>query len=637
MTKGLALWMLLAALLALGLRSVQLHSRPMHNDEAVNALKFRDLWDSSRYQYDPNEFHGPTLAYSTLLWEKLTFARDFARFTETRLRSLPVLFGVGLVLLLFLVSDALGRNATLAAAFLTALSPIMVYYSRDYIHETLFVFFIFLALAAGWRYSQSGKIAWILLAGAACGFSQATKETFVFNIAAIMGALLLNECVPLPAPAPSPKKNLFCAAHLAAAGLVWMLVAVVLFTSFFSNPSGLRDAARTYLIWFQRAKGASPHVYGWSFYWERLLFFHRAGGPVWSEALILLLAVCGSVAAFARRGLPGGKCALARFLVFYTAILAAIYTVLPYKTPWSALGFWHGAILLAGVGTAALPDWLRGRRQKIAAGIVLLTGMAHLAAQAWQSSVNMDYAANPCNPWVYAQTSPDLLNLVDKVDAVARASPDGRGVLISVIAPGDDYWPLPWYLRAFGHVGYFDRVPGYAKFTPEEIPDAAAFLRKVEAKSDPVSQFLLEAGLTNHLGAAAAARGDTNAFESLLVSNLNQIITGPSLYDSNRFQDVHLRATTEELRRQNPRGQDLTRLNRRLLEDAYPAELGTNNMPVEPYPPISIISAQLEPDVDPDKAGIMTHFYELRPRPGVFLELYVQSNLWNAYLQNRAK
>jgi len=67
MTKGFALWMLLAAVLALGLRSVALDSRPMHNDEANNALKFRDLWDGSGYRYDPDEFHGPTLAYSTLL------------------------------------------------------------------------------------------------------------------------------------------------------------------------------------------------------------------------------------------------------------------------------------------------------------------------------------------------------------------------------------------------------------------------------------------------------------------------------------------------------------------------------------------------------------------------------------------
>ena len=111
MTKGFSLWLLLAALLALGLRTVQLDSRPMHNDEAVNAIKFRNLWDGAGYRYDPVEFHGPTLAYSTLVWEKLTLAGNFARFSEARLRSLTALFGVGLVLLLFLVSDGLGPKA----------------------------------------------------------------------------------------------------------------------------------------------------------------------------------------------------------------------------------------------------------------------------------------------------------------------------------------------------------------------------------------------------------------------------------------------------------------------------------------------------------------------------------------------
>jgi hypothetical protein len=96
-----------------------------------------------------------------------------------------------------------------------------------------------------------------------------------------------------------------------------------------------------------------------------------------------------------------------------------------------------------------------------------------------------------------------------------------------------------------------------------------------------------------------------------------------------------MRFSTEELLRQNPHGQDRIRLNRRLLEDAYPAELGTNNLPVEPYPPVSIISARLEPDVDQEKAGIMPHLYELRPE--VRLELYVQTNLWAAYLQSRPK
>ena len=606
----------------------------MHNDESVNAIKIGQLWEGGGYRYDPNEYHGPTLAYSTLVWEKLTLAKDFARFTEIRLRSIAVLFGVGLVLLLFLVSDGLGRNAALAAALLTAVSPVMVYYSRDYIHETLFVFFIFLALASGWRYCQTGKIAWILLAGAAVGLTQATKETFVFNIAAVMGALLLNECVRRPAPASALEKRLFSPAHLVAAGMVWLAVAALLFSSFFSNPSGLLDAAGTYLVWFQRAKGASPHIHGWSFYWQCLLFFHSPGGPIWSEALILVLAVWAGMEAFARRAVPGASTAFVRFLVFYTVILAAIYTVLPYKTPWSALGFWHGAILLAGFGAAALLAWLPGRRLKITGGIVLLAGAAQLGFQAWQSSVK--YAADPLNPWSYAQTLPNFLELVDKVDAVAQASPDGRGMYISVIAPGSDYWPLPWYLRSYSRVGYFANVPGYSRFSPDDIQDVHAFVQRLlPPKPDPVSKFLLDSGLTNNMDAAHPANGDPNHLQSVLAANLNHIIAGPSIYDSNRFQGIRMRPATDELRRQDPSGQDLIRLNRRLLEDAYPVELGTNNLPVEPYLPVTIVSTKLESNMDQDKAGVMTGMYELRP--GIFFELYVQTNLWSAYLEHRAK
>ena len=190
-------------------------------------------------------------------------------------------------------------------------------------------------------------------------------------------------------------------------------------------------------------------------------------------------------------------------------------------------------------------------------------------------------------------------------------------------------------MRRYGGAGYFENVPGVFVDSPRATSRTWTPLsERCCAKSDPLSGFLIDSGLTNNVDAAHPANGDPAHLESLLVTNLNRIISGPSLYDSNRFQGIHLRLETGELLRQNPRGQDLIRLNRRLLEDAYHAELGTNDPPPDPYPPVTIISARLEPTVDPDKAGIMTGLYELRP--GVFFELYVQSNIWSAYLQHRA-
>lgn len=58
-----------------------------------------------------------------------------------------------------------------------------------------------------------------------------------------------------------------------------------------------------------------------------------------------------------------------------------------------------------------------------------------------------------------------------------------------------------------------------------------------------------------------------------LVTDLNALIQGPSIFDANRFAGVNLDAATRHLATLSPAGADLVRLNRSLLEAAYPAEL----------------------------------------------------------------
>src|ERR1043166_1612991 len=106
---------ILATVLALVLRCPQLGERPMHNDEGVNAIKFRELWEHRSYKYDPTEFHGPSLHYATLAIERLSAAPRFEQFTEARLRIVPVLFGIGLILLVPLLADGIGKIACASA------------------------------------------------------------------------------------------------------------------------------------------------------------------------------------------------------------------------------------------------------------------------------------------------------------------------------------------------------------------------------------------------------------------------------------------------------------------------------------------------------------------------------------------
>lgn len=498
MNRRLGLGLLLAVTAgALALRLPSLDRRPMHNDEGINAYKLNDLWAHGRYAYDPKEFHGPTLYYAALPFVWLSEARDFDHLGETTLRLVTVAFGAGLILLFALLADGLGWPATLCAAVLTALSPAMVFYSRYFIHEMLLVFFTALVLAAGWRHTQTRRLGWALLAGAGLGLMYATKETFVFSVAALLGALALTGAWTglarskvssrgrrrEEANRPGVEGERFLTSPAAAEGRnsgsdstgwrsalpllpppkVWLasvavalVVSLVLFTSCFQNWHGPLDSLRTYSTWLHRAGGASPHIHPWPFYLERLIWYHPARSPVWSEALIVVLAAGGGGAALAGRGLGGASVSLARFLTFYTLILTAGYSAISYKTPWCLLNFLLGMILLAGVGVVVLVRWVRRRRAQVAVGAVLLAAAAQLGWQAYRASYR--FAADRRNPYVYAQTVPNLLELVDRVRGIAQVDPAGYDLVVKVISP-ESFWPLPWYLRPFKRVGWWDRLP----------------------------------------------------------------------------------------------------------------------------------------------------------------------------------
>ena len=108
------------------------------------------------------------------------------------------------------------------------------------------------------------------------------------------------------------------------------------------------------------------------------------------------------------------------------------------------------------------------------------------------------------------------------------------------------------------------------------ITDQLAFTSKLATGTDAVSVFLrgkLDEAVKANLPTYLLSSANAKAALSSLVKQINQLISGPSIYDKARFSQVTLRPETGELLQQNPSGLQLARLNKQLLEDAYPFEL----------------------------------------------------------------
>jgi uncharacterized protein (TIGR03663 family) len=507
----LLLTLILVAAGALAFRTRQLSDRPFHGDEAIHAWKFGELWNTGKFEYDPFEYHGPTLHYFTLPVMWIT-GQNYASANEFYYRIVPAIFGAGLILLLWLLRDDLGYWETLVAAVLTAVSPAMVFYSRYYIQEMLLVFFTFTAIVGLCRYARSGRAAWAILAGASFGLMHATKETWVIQAAAIAGAVLITAAWAWLRDGQPP----ILRRVLRWKVLLMMLLAAVLFASlflsaFFRHPQGILDSIRTYTTYMDRGTGNTDHVHPWDYYLRLLAYFRVGRSPIFSEALILTLAAVGVLAAlFARRRalslapnneeetgtgtvfstqpipatnairVPGvaiptpespaipqadDTAAISHrwrrwfwiFIATYTVLLTAAYSAVPYKTPWCLLGFYHGMILLAAVGAVALIRWMPHWSLKAILILLLAAGIGHLAFQAQRQNFDRKFIASQYNPWIYSHPGLTFFELPRRIEELAAISDDKHQLLVQLFAK--DIWPLPWYLRQFEKVEPWTGVP----------------------------------------------------------------------------------------------------------------------------------------------------------------------------------
>ena len=441
--------------------------------------------------------------------------------TTFNIRLITAAFGIGTIWLALLLRKRLGTMGALAAAGLIAISPGGVYLSRYFIHESLFVFFTLGIVVAALKYYDTARANYLILASISAALMVATKETWVMNGPVLLIALITTSMYCRLRDRMAGKQVLSSLGErfkqtvdrfggpvpLATVALtvfaVFILVNVLFYSSFFTNyPKGVRDSLQALALWRHRTH-EHAHPFLQYFEWLRQI-----------ESPLLLLGAVGAAIAVWR-----GNNRFALFAAQWAFGLLVAYSLVEYKTPWIALNF---IIPLAIVSGYALEQLYRKREEPwlplamIAGAIVLLiygrlvkfkpgdvdggltwdfdlhtqwpVMIAILLLSAYAGYVlyarterqkyplNFYFAASLALcvmgyqmyqvnfvhydddqlPYVYAHTKREMLSLVEEVDKIGKRLGTGPDTGIALVSP--DYWPLPWYLRDYKKVGYYQQI-----------------------------------------------------------------------------------------------------------------------------------------------------------------------------------
>ena len=468
---------------------MSLFDRTFHPDEANQAFTTGRLLETGTYCYNPQDHHGPTLYYAAAPVQKLCGATGTSSLEEIPLRSVPLAFAVLTLVFAFLAARRLVADSlfplkrpfastvllSLLGILPLATLPILFFFSTYFIQETLLGCFLAGMFWCGTEYFHAAKCngrikpgRWAMFLGMFAGLAFATKETSViaFFSAAVAGAPFIvaarRKGTPLPEKVPM---------HAAVALAAGLLTAVVLFSSFATNWSGVYAAfVEAPLSYVGRAggssasEGAADHVHEWWWYFK-ILFGNPIFNCRWLGALFLL----GVAAAYRRPSKP------VAFVALYAAVSLAVYSLVPYKTPWcmltvaEAIAFAAGLnMVLAGEGFSikemrTMPAWraiLRNPLLHVALVAIVV------ATQFGQCRKIGRYPDSPLIPYNYANASWDVKNAAEF--ATRRlAKENDPAAYIAVCLPPEDTWPLPWYLRK-SKAGYWKSIDALPMSLPKK-------------------------------------------------------------------------------------------------------------------------------------------------------------------------
>ena len=236
--------------------------------------------------------------------------------------------------------------------------------------------------------------------------------------------------------------------------LGFLIIAFILYSDFGNNFHGVYNAfIAAPLSYLGRAAGdatastgANWHVHPW---WQYFRWLYD-GNP--SLLIVFPISVsCGAFAAW-RRASKTTSWAF-RFTLCYALATLAIYSLIPYKTPWCAVQIEMPLVLASVLGLACAADALP-RFKWIPLAVLSAFLLAFNVPALVRMNRDPDSTANPCN---YAAASPEVKELAQTVASAMSSATNHEPPFIAVALPAADTWPFPWYNRPYENMtGYWD-------------------------------------------------------------------------------------------------------------------------------------------------------------------------------------
>jgi uncharacterized protein (TIGR03663 family) len=461
MLKSAFHFLVLALILVLAflLRFNGIGDSPMHADEATGARILSNRLEQTDYKFDPTHFHGPLLTAVTVPIARGQGECDWVGLRASTLRWVSAWSGCFVVAFMLFWWKSLGGGVVILSMLFLATSPLLVTYSRIYIHEMLLAFASMTTLTFIILHISQPRMKYLVCVGIGAGLMFATKETVVISLLVWSLSYVLI--------------NIDREYGFQKIGLVffhlknWLKIGLILILFFISsawfysdglkNISSIGDAYKTFFVY----KTGWGHDKPWFYYLELLCWPKIIGARLWQETGVACVSLIGLFCMNAQKKCPHQK--IQKFVLYSGLGHIFIYSLIKYKTPWLMVVPWMHLCIFAGIVVAkGIQRWPNLR-------IVIGLAMAGIfIMQTYQSDLaTQRYSNDARNPYNYVPTSKDIVKFEEFIAQLSKNNIINVDSVVAVV--GTNYWPLPWYLKIFHRIGYWEKATDVSSLQTLEL------------------------------------------------------------------------------------------------------------------------------------------------------------------------